>query len=82
MRCSIAFQTMVITIATGIMGHLIGTFLELFQNNIRNVVLVCSRTVPDQTFLGNSLRKVLDACSRTVGEQTIRILLEMFYNHT
>ena len=81
MLAQFAFWTMFITIATGINpGAPDWNILEWFQNNIRNVVIVCSRTVPDQTFLGNSSRKVLGACSRTVLEETIRILLKMFYN--
>ena len=49
--CSIAFLTMVITIATGINPGAPGwNILEWFQNKIRNVEMVCSRTVSEQTF--------------------------------
>ena len=58
---------------------LVGIFLEWFQNKIRNVEMVCSRTVSEQSKKGSS-RKVINACSRTVLEQTIRILLKLSYN--
>ena len=77
MPCSMAFLPMVITISTGgsMLGHLVVTLLEWFQNNIRNFEMVCYRTVPEQTFFSNSSRKVLEACSRTCLKQTIRIFL-------
>ena len=79
MPCLIVFLTMPIAIALeSILGHLIGTFLEWFQINIKNVELVCSMTVIKQTFLWDSSRKVIDACSRKVLEQTIRIFLKLF----
>ena len=40
-----------------ILGHLVGTFLEWFQRNIRNVEMVCSIIVIKQTFKRNSSRK-------------------------
>ena len=50
--CSVAFLTTVITIPTGINPGASGwNILEWFQNKIRNVAMVCSRTVSDQTFL-------------------------------
>ena len=52
--------------------------LEWFQNNIRIIEMICSRTVIKQTSLWNSSRKVIDACSRKVLEQTIRIFFKLF----
>ena len=47
-------------IAMGInLGHLVGTFLEWFQNNIRNAEMVCSKTVIKQTFYGKVLEKIV-----------------------
>ena len=58
MSCLIAFLTM--PIAMGInLGHLVGTFLEWFQNNIRNAEMVCSKTVIKQTFYGKVLEKIV-----------------------
>ena len=40
--------------------HLVGIFLEWFQNKIRYVKMVCSRTVSEQTLLyGTALEKFL-----------------------
>ena len=41
------------------MGHLVGTFLERFQNNIRNVEMVYFITVIKKTFYGTVLQKFL-----------------------
>ena len=50
MLCFIAFLTMAITIAMGINPGTPGwNILEWFQNNIRNVEMVCSITVIKQT---------------------------------
>ena len=38
--------------------HLVGTFPELFQKNIRNNKMVCSLTVPEQNFCGTVLEKI------------------------
>ena len=74
---------MFITIATITNPGTIGwNILELFQNTINNVEMVCSRTVPEKTFFLNSFRKVIEACSRTVLEQTIGIFLKLFDNHS
>ena len=79
MPCLIVFLTVPIAIALeSILGHLNGTFLEWFQNNIKNVEMVCSITVIKQTFLWDSSREVIDACSRKVLEQAIRIFLKLF----
>ena len=59
--------------------HLVGIFLEWFQNKIRNVEIICSRIVSEQSKKGSS-RKSINACSRTVLEQTIRIFLKLSYN--
>ena len=49
--CSIAFLTMVSTIPMeSILVHLVGIFLDWFQNKIRYVEMVCSKTVSEQTF--------------------------------
>ena len=73
MSCLITFLTMAITIAMGVNPGAPGwNILEWFQNNIRNVEMVCSIIVIKQTFLWYSSRKVIDACSRKVLEQTIR----------
>ena len=72
MPCLIAFLTMAITIAMGIKpGEPGWNILVWFQNNIRNVEMVCSKAVTKQTFLWNCSRKVLGACSRKIREQTI-----------
>ena len=75
----IAFLSMTITKAMGINPGTPGwSILEWFQNNIRNVEMVCFITIIKQTFLWNSSRKVIEACSRKVLEQTIRIFLKYF----
>ena len=69
---------MAITIAMRINPGAPGwNILEIFQNNIRNVEMVCSITVFKQPFLWNSSRTVLDACFRKILEQTIRIFLKL-----
>ena len=83
--CSIAFLTMVITIPTGINSG--WNILDWSQNKIRNVEMVCSRTVVEQTiiiFLKLSynhskylLEKYWDTY-RNVAEQTIKTFLELF----
>ena len=56
----IAFLTMGITKQwESILRHLVGTYLEWFQNNIRHVEMVCSITVIKQTFYGTVLEKLL-----------------------
>ena len=60
MLCLIAFLTTAITIAMGINTGAPGwNILEWFQNNIRNVEMVCSITVIKQTFYGIVLEKFL-----------------------
>ena len=43
--------------------------------------MVCSRNVPEQTFLWNSSIKVIDACTRKVLEQTIRLFMKLYQSN-
>ena len=56
MPCLIAFLNIAIGINPGAPDW---NILEWFQNNIRNVEMVCSITVTKQTFYGTVLEKFL-----------------------
>ena len=58
-----------------------GTWSEHFRMVLEqypNMEMVCSRNVPEQTFLWNSSIKTIDACSRIVLEQTVRLFMKLY----